>query len=136
MDPELFFITVALNLPKFFEFRGVTKNNFTFYTTTSLNEHQTYITFSSWWDELIVTGMIPFVLLLVLNSRIYLKVRKSSMLSYKFVSSKSYSSNKNNENKNRLSAISPRSHSQFVTVEGENTSQIIVRNTLQVRYVV
>ena len=55
----------------------VETEEWTDYWTTPLNEDQDYITFSSWWDELIVTGIIPLSALVVFNSRIYLKLRAS-----------------------------------------------------------
>ena len=50
-----------------------------------MNEDKNYITFSSWWDELIVTGIIPFFALVAFNSRIYLKLRASDNQEYRFV---------------------------------------------------
>ena len=50
-----------------------------------MNEDKNYITFSSWWDELIVTGIIPFLALVGFNSRIYLKLRASDKQEYRFV---------------------------------------------------
>ncbi|CAB4055248.1 TRHR [Lepeophtheirus salmonis] len=58
------------NIPKLFEFEldfNIT-TNISDYNTTPLNEDQRYITFSSWWDELIITGIIPFSALVVFNS--------------------------------------------------------------------
>lgn len=49
---------------------------------------QDYITFSSWWDELIVTGILPLSSLVVFNSRIYLKLRASDRQEYRFVGRK------------------------------------------------
>ena len=50
-----------------------------------MNEDKSYITFSSWWDELIVTGIIPFFALVAFNSKIYLKLRASDNQEYRFV---------------------------------------------------
>ena len=50
-----------------------------------MNEDKSYITFSSWWDELIVTGILPFLALVGFNSRIYLKLRASDKQEYRFV---------------------------------------------------
>ncbi len=44
---------------------------------------QEYITFSSWWDELIVTGVLPLSALVVFNTRIYLKLRASDRQEYR-----------------------------------------------------
>ncbi|XP_040579060.1 G-protein coupled receptor daf-37 isoform X1 [Lepeophtheirus salmonis] len=78
------------NIPKLFEFEldfNIT-TNISDYNTTPLNEDQRYITFSSWWDELIITGIIPFSALVVFNSRIYLKLKASDRLEYRFVGRK------------------------------------------------
>lgn len=45
-----------------------------------MNEDQTYITFSSWWDELIITGIVPFALLVYFNSKIYFNLSASEWL--------------------------------------------------------
>ena len=78
----------ASNIPKFFEFHltEVPDANGTLvlqYTPTPMNEEPDYITFSSWWDELIVTGVIPLAALVVFNLRIYLKLRASDRQEYR-----------------------------------------------------
>lgn len=81
----------GLNIPKFLEFelQATEGGNSTDYFTTVLNEDQDYITWSSWWDELIVTGIIPLSALVVFNLRIYLKLRASDRQKYRFVGRKS-----------------------------------------------
>ena len=39
-------------------------------------EDKQYITFSSYWDDIVVTGLVPILILAWLNLKIYLKVRK------------------------------------------------------------
>ena len=94
-------ISVTFNIPKFFEFRleTVKKGNETDYQyqTTKLNEQKNYIAFSSWWDDLIVLGIIPLVALLVFNSKIYMKVRGSSKMEYRFVGRRSLRSNRSRD---------------------------------------
>ena len=77
MRPFMDLFSGAVNVPRFFEFELHTRGNVTDYWTTALNEDQDYITFSSWWDELIVTGIIPLSALVAFNLRIYLKLRAS-----------------------------------------------------------
>ena len=78
------FIAGALSVPRFLEFELRTDpNGTTDYWTTRLNEDKDYITFSSWWDELIVTGVIPLAALVVFNLRIYLKLRASDRQEYR-----------------------------------------------------
>lgn len=84
----VFFVASAGNIPRFLEFHLKTIDNKTDYWTTPLNEDQDYITFSSWWDELIVTGIIPLSALVLFNSRIYLKLRASDRQEYRFVGRK------------------------------------------------
>ena len=58
------------------------------YETTALNEDKAYIVFCSWWVDLIVFGIVPLVSLVVFNLKIYLKVRSSDRLEYRFVGRK------------------------------------------------
>ena len=92
---------MTFNIPKFFEFRleRVQLENVTNYQyrTTKLNEQKSYIAFSSWWDDLIVLGIIPLVALLVFNSKIYMKVRGSSKMEYRFVGRRSLRSNRSRD---------------------------------------
>eukprot|EP00095_Tigriopus_kingsejongensis_P000943 maker-scaffold360_size197209-snap-gene-0.39 protein:Tk00943 transcript:maker-scaffold360_size197209-snap-gene-0.39-mRNA-1 annotation:"fmrfamide receptor-like isoform x1" len=81
-------VSSSVNIPRFLEFHLKTIDNKTDYWTTPLNENQDYITFSSWWDELIVTGIIPLSALVLFNSRIYLKLRASDRQEYRFVGRK------------------------------------------------
>lgn len=69
-------LSVSLNARKFFEFR-INKEN-TDYETTALMEYPPYIVFSNTWQELVVTGALPFIVLLVCNINIYWKIRESS----------------------------------------------------------
>ena len=69
-------ISVGLNARKFFEFRLDDEGQF--YETTSLMEYPPYIVFSNTWQELFVTGVLPFLGLLYCNIRIYGKIREST----------------------------------------------------------
>ena len=79
----------TFNIPKFFEFELIdSERNGTYfldYSPTIMNEDKNYITFSSWWDELIVIGILPFFALVAFNSRIYMKLRASDKQEYRFV---------------------------------------------------
>ena len=79
----------TFNIPKYFEFQW--KDNEDDYDTTLLNENRTYIVFCSWWNDLTVFGIIPFVALVVFNLKIYFKVRSSDKLEYRFVGRKANS---------------------------------------------
>lgn len=76
-------IAVLLNIPKFFEsettFRTDKRSNTTITSigVTSLRLHPDYITYYWMWTRLLTTGVIPFLLLALLNSKIYLAIRKS-----------------------------------------------------------
>lgn len=69
-------LSVSLNARKFFELQFNKEG--TDYETTSLMEYPPYIVFSNTWQELVVTGALPFIVLLVCNINIYLKIRESS----------------------------------------------------------
>ena len=69
-------LSVSLNARKFFEFQHNEEG--TDYETTSLMEYPAYIVFSNTWQEIVVTGALPFIVLLVCNIKIYLKIRESS----------------------------------------------------------
>ena len=70
------FLSVSLNFRKFFELR--LNKDWSDYETTSLMEYPPYIVFSNTWQELVVTGALPFLVLLFCNISIYLKIRESS----------------------------------------------------------
>ena len=69
-------LSVSLNARKFFELQHNKEG--TDYETTSLMEYPPYIVFSNTWQELVVTGALPLVILLACNIKIYLKIRESS----------------------------------------------------------
>ena len=69
-------LSVSLNARKFFEFQ-LNKDS-SDYETTSLMEYPPYIVFSNTWQELIVTGALPFLLLIICNIQIYFKILESS----------------------------------------------------------
>ena len=79
----------TFNIPKYFEFQW--EDNEEDYKPTALNENRTYIVFCSWWNDLTVFGIIPFVALVVFNLKIYFKVRSSDKLEYRFVGRKANS---------------------------------------------
>ena len=69
-------LSVSLNARKFFEFTHNMDGSD--YETTSLMEYKPYIVFSNTWQELVVTGALPFIVLVISNINIYLKIRESS----------------------------------------------------------
>ena len=86
---DAFFKKGIFNIPKFFEFElYVNANDEYDYQTSLLNEDEFYIAFCSWWNDLIVFGIIPLVSLVVFNLKIYLKVRTSDKQEYRFVGRK------------------------------------------------
>ena len=76
-------IAMLLNIPKFFESETTYRENKETNTTTTsigvtnLRLHPDYITYYWMWTRLLTTGVIPFLLLALLNSKIYLAIRKS-----------------------------------------------------------
>ncbi len=63
-------MSITVDIPRFFHFELINND----YWTTSIMEDPTYIRFSSYWDELITTGIVPLLALIYFNLRIYLKV--------------------------------------------------------------
>ena len=76
-------IAIFLNIPKFLEtettFRVNNENNTTMTSigVTNLRLHPDYITYYWMWTRLFTTGVVPFILLALLNLKIYLAIRKS-----------------------------------------------------------
>ena len=114
-----YIIAVALisfgeGIPRFFEFHLVTAEiNGTVmwdYDTTRLNENPMYVQFNAYWNELLVTGLLPLILLVIMNFRIYLKIRASSKFGQTFAkytyrgndSSKSYKYNIDSERSSNI----------------------------------
>ena len=66
---------VASKIPRFFHFTVTTVPDGTLeHITTDLMEDPTYIWFTAYWDEIVVTGFLPFLILIYFNTRIYFKV--------------------------------------------------------------
>ena len=65
---------VLSKIPRFFHFKLTSVDGVIDYETTYLMEDPTYIWFTAYWDDLLVTGFVPFFILIYLNARIYLKV--------------------------------------------------------------
>ena len=85
-----FQFAVTFNIPKFFEFKLVVNPSGEYiYVPTELNNQENYIAFCSWWDDLIIFGLVPFLSLLIFNVKIYMKVRSSNKMEYRFVGRKS-----------------------------------------------
>ena len=61
-----------LKIPRFFHFE--LNEDGTDYRTTKIFEDAQYITFSAYWDDIVVTGFLPIIILAYLNIKIYLKV--------------------------------------------------------------
>ena len=76
-------IAMLLNIPKFLEsettYRLNKENNTTMTSigVTNLRLNPDYITYYWMWTRLFTTGVVPFILLALLNSKIYLAIRKS-----------------------------------------------------------
>lgn len=60
-------LAVSLNFRKFFEFR--VNAGLDDFETTSVMEQPIYIVISNVWQELLVTGLLPFVALVYCNVR-------------------------------------------------------------------
>ena len=69
--------SVVLRLPRFFQFKVITFYGVTEYWTTSIMEDPNYIRFSSYWDDLFSTGVLPLGMSIFFNLKIILKVINS-----------------------------------------------------------
>ncbi|TRY77068.1 hypothetical protein TCAL_00022 [Tigriopus californicus] len=78
-------IALLLNIPKFLESETVavktgglfSNETKTKVRVTDLRTHPTYITYYWMWTRLLATGILPLVVLAILNSKIYLSIRQS-----------------------------------------------------------
>ena len=73
-------LAVVKNIPRFLQFRLEKVDSKTDYWPSPLMENTGYIRFSSYWDELLISGLVPLASLVFFNARIYLKV--STFLEY------------------------------------------------------
>ena len=69
--------SILINVPKFFEFKYMYKNETLDYWTSDLNEDATYVVFSSYY-ECAVIGIIPLLALCYLNYKIYTGIKSST----------------------------------------------------------
>ena len=67
-------ISIVLKLPRFFHFRM--SDDGTDYITTDLLENTVYIWINAYWDDVMVSGFIPLIILVYFNIRIYIKASK------------------------------------------------------------
>ena len=74
-------LAVTIEFPRFFEMR--LNNDWTQYWTTDLMEDPNYVRFSSYWNEIMVTGLAPLVILCYMNLRIFLKIKVRFWVHYR-----------------------------------------------------
>ncbi len=65
-------LAVVKNIPRYTQFQLIQDK--TEYWTSPIMEDPDYIRFSSYWDEIFISGIVPLVSLVFFNTRIYLKV--------------------------------------------------------------
>ena len=66
--------SLILKIPRFFHFKLIRVYEVPEYWTTVIMEDPIYIRFSSYWDDLFVTGVLPLGMAIFFNLKIYLKV--------------------------------------------------------------
>ena len=78
----LFVVTISImtRLPRFFTFE--LKEDGTDYRISDMLQDPIYIRFSSYWDDIVVTGLIPLLLLMYFHSKMYLKVKMATKYIY------------------------------------------------------
>ncbi|TRY76504.1 hypothetical protein TCAL_15980 [Tigriopus californicus] len=82
----VFITTVCLEVPRFLEFKLMdTVEHGLIYWTTHIMDNENFIQFSSYWDDILCTGLFPFGALLFFNTSIYAKIRNSGNHKYRFV---------------------------------------------------
>ena len=67
------FLSVTIEFPRFFEMK-LNKDK-SQYWTTDLMENPDYVQFNSYWNDIIVTGLLPLVLLCYMNLRVFVKIK-------------------------------------------------------------
>lgn len=76
-------LALLLNIPKFLEtetvvdYDPVANRTSTHVDVTALRIHPAYITYYTMWTRLLATGIVPLAILAILNSKIYLAIRRS-----------------------------------------------------------
>ena len=65
-------ISIMTKIPRFFQFE--LKDDGTDYKISDMMGDPIYIRFTSYWDDILVTGFIPLLLLLYFNLKLYFKV--------------------------------------------------------------
>ena len=130
-------LSVGVRIPRFFEFQLVQQDNKTWdYDTTNLSEDPTYVQFNAYWNELLVTGLLPLISLVIMNFRIYLKIRASSNFAQSFEKYKSNGSKSgerisltSNNDFHRLTKV-VNSRPPVNNVIKRNTNPILCRNSI------
>ena len=81
-------LSITIEFPRFFEMKLINDNSA--YWTTDLMENPDYVLFSSYWNDIIVTGLLPLVLLCYLNLRVFIKIKVSQVVNSKDYSNLSF----------------------------------------------
>ena len=74
----MFLSSVIMKVPRFFHFR--LNDEGTDYATTDMMEDTMYTWTNAYWDDLMVTGFLPLIILVYFNVRIYLTVSKNKLV--------------------------------------------------------
>ena len=46
-----------------------------YYEVSQVFEDEQHVKFTGWWDDIVVTGVVPFLALVFFNLQIYCKIR-------------------------------------------------------------
>ena len=66
----------VIKIPMFFQFELIYNNDVPKYWTAPMMDDPSYVLFTSFWDELFTTGILPLALTTYFNIRIYAKVKE------------------------------------------------------------
>ena len=107
--PSTAIFTVVYNIPKFFEVHTVTdpETNETRIEVTAMRNNPIYVSVYVVWGKLILTELVPYFTILILNSFIITKIIKSARFRSKVI--------KNHEGKSRPSPPSNNSRAAFLS---------------------
>ena len=78
--PATVLFTVSYNIPKFFEITTILDpdTNNTVIVGTEMRQNPLYMSYYLVWSKLILTELVPYVTILILNSFIVVKIVQSS----------------------------------------------------------
>ena len=72
--------SIIIKIPLFFQFELIYNNDAPQYWTSPIMNDPNYVLFTSYWDELFTTGILPLAVTSFFNIKIYIKVSIDSFV--------------------------------------------------------